>query len=751
MRGLVIVVVVVVVLALVAARGAAAQLSERVQQMLREMTIEEKVGQLSQLNTDLIWNRVTGRIDRDQVREYARTYFIGSYLNSPTSGAGEALNVTEWLQAQYDIQSVYVEEGLPPMIFGVDSVHGANYVDGATLFPQQINAGASFDPDVAETMGHVTAIETRAAGMPWTFAPILDIAMHPAWARVYETFGEDPKLASVMGAAIVRGFQGFPADLRANDRVAATMKHFIGYGNARTGKDRTTVSIPDRQLRQYYLPSFQAAVDAGVATAMESYNDVNGEPVIASNKYLRKILRDELGFDGMLVTDWNEINDLVGFHKIVPDRKEAARIVMERTSVDMSMIPSEVTFCENLVELVREGTIPESRLDESAGRVLQLKENLGLLDNPLPDFDNPNIGKIGGAEHRQLALDAARSSIVLLENRNNALPLRVGALSRIFVVGFGADSLSTLCGGWTINWQGATSESYFKFGSTIVSAIRAIAEPSGIAVDYQYGFNAQGQYTDDSLQQALEATRSSDVTIVCMGEGTYAEAPGNIDNVALPNGQLEYLRQLIATGRPVIVVLTQGRPRILYDATDKAAAVINAMLPCLEGGQAIAEVLFGQVNPSGRLPVSYPRNPASVPLQYYRLASAGDDFAWRFGHGLSYSTFVYSNLVLSNTTIRAPSGTIDVSVTVTNQGPYAGRDAVLLYLEDEYREVTPEARLLWAFTKVSLGVNESTVVRATITVDDLAFYGIDETQKVVEAGTHKVHVGSLQATFTLVV
>lgn len=515
--------------------------SPRVKKILNELTLEEKVGQMTQLNIDLLMDGVT-KINPDKVRNYARNYKIGSFLNSPTANVGNCLNSTEWVHIITTIQQIFEEEGVLPVLYGIDSVHGANYIYHATIFPQQINAGASFNRELTEQMGAITAKDTRVVGIPWTFAPILDLATNPRFPRVYESFGEDPYTCGELGAALIKGYQGYPANLSNPTKVAACMKHFIGYGNPRSGNDRSTSWIPDRELYQYYVPPFQAAIDAGVATAMESYNDINGEPVCGSKKYLRTLLREEMGFEGMLVTDWHEILDLYSFHRVANSTKEATRITMDRTSVDMSMVPSDVSFYDDMLALVREGRIPEERLDESVERILILKEELGLLDNPYPDPENPLLDSLGSAEDRNMALDLARESITLLKNGKDILPLSVEQYSRILVTGPSADSLRYQSGGWTINWQGASDESYFPFGTTVLEGIQSIAD---MQVDYVRGCDINGKSKPGELDEVRNAAANADIAIVVIGEDTYAEQMGDIHDSMLNEGQLNLFKEVI--------------------------------------------------------------------------------------------------------------------------------------------------------------------------------------------------------------
>lgn len=595
-------------------------------------------------------------------------------------------------------------------------------------------------------MGAVTAKDTRVVGIPWTFSPILDLATAPIWPRVFETFGEDPYLVSELGVAIVQGYQGENNDISDPTKVAACMKHFIGYGNSRTGQDQNPSWIPDRFLYNYYLPSFQAAINAGAATIMESYQDLNGEAVCGSKRYLRTLLREEMGFEGLLVTDWEEIKQLHRFHKTASSFKDAVRLAMQETSIDLSMVPSDNSFFEYLVELVQEGVIPESRLDESVARILTLKEKLGLFDAPFPDPNNPLLGTIGGKEDRDAALEAARESIILAENKNGFLPLSTTKHKRILVAGPSCDSLTYMAGGWSVNWQGAPVDSLFTYGTTVLQGIRDMVSGTDVEVIPRRGCGIDGTSDPYEFEDVVKEASIADAIVLCMGETHYTEIPGNIDDLTLVEGQRNLIKAVADTGKPVAVVLFEGRPRVLTSAIDSVSAVLVGFLPGLDGGQAVAEILFGKTNPSGRLPISYPKT-TGINAQYWRKVNENAKFQWEFGHGLSYSQFVYSNLQLPST--MRPAEQLRVSFTVRNNGPLAGKEAVLLYVSDEYRQIVPDVKLLKRFEKISLNVGEERTMSFTLSVEDLSFYGIDN-QFIYEEGDFTIRVGSLVGSFKLV-
>eukprot|EP01100_Stratorugosa_tubuloviscum_P014662 TRINITY_DN798_c0_g2_i1.p1 TRINITY_DN798_c0_g2~~TRINITY_DN798_c0_g2_i1.p1 ORF type:complete len:760 (+),score=331.53 TRINITY_DN798_c0_g2_i1:50-2329(+) len=721
---------------------------KKAQDICSGLSLMEKIGQMSQLDISIILKPGTYQIDKELVKAFAQNYFIGSYLNSPSSGGGRAPTAQEWIEIITDIQSTSLEYGNQiPIIYGLDTVHGANYVNGAALFPQQIGTAATFNLSHAEAVGEIGGKDTKAVGISWVFSPILDIATMPLWARVYETFGEDPFLAAEMGKAIIKGYQGNNLTYYEESKVAACMKHFIGYCATRSGHDKVPAWIPDRLLSQYYVPPYISAIEAGVATAMESYADVNGVPVVASTQYLKTLLRDQLNFTGMLVTDYAEIEELHNFHYAAASIKEAVQITMSRTTIDMSMIPLDVSFPTFLYELVKEGSIPESRVDESCARVVELKVALGLFDNPIPDPNNNLIPTIGSSQDRSRALDACRESITLLKNDNNLLPLSLSKSTKLLVTGPSANSIGLISGGWTINWQGTSDDSLFSYGSTILKAIQTITQGSSVTVQYSKGCNIDGSNTNEQLNDAINLAQQSDVLIVAIGEDHYAEIMGDISDLTLVQGQRDFVNALINTGKPIVLVLVEGRPRILAGIEDKVSSVVHTYLPGPEGGQALAEILFGIVNPSGRLPMNYPKNTGDIPFTYWHKVTETGTVAWEFGTGLSYSKISVSNLQLSNQKMYE-NETISVSVSVTNSGPYTAKYSVLMYIRDQYRSITPEVKMLKAFEKIELQVGQSRVVNFEINSEMLSFYGIDNT-KQVEAGMFYVYIDSLQQSFEL--
>jgi len=734
-----------------------------VDKVLKGLSLKHKVGQMVQLNIDELMNNNHATINQTKLEELVREWSPGSLLNSPFSNhpldGKWGWTAPEWKEKMDKIQDAYMNTpggaGVP-MFFGIDSVHGAIYVQNATVFPQQINVGASFNPELAYRMGEITAKDTRQAGMHWAFTPILGIATQPKWPRVYETFGEDPLLSSVMGADMIKGMQGFPTRLCAPVKVAACMKHFVGYPNPRSGHDRSPEWIPDRLLYQYYVPSFFAAIKADVATAMESYNELNGIPMVSSEQYLKRLLRDTLKFEGMTVTDWREIENLNDWHKSASTPKEAVRLSMERTSIDMSMVPSDTTFAKYLVQLVEDGVIPEARIDESARRVLQVKYDLGLLQEQ-PDCPvTAEPVEPGHRMDRDAALHTVRESVTLLRNQGNVLPFNASQMTKLVVTGPCADSLAYLAGGWTFHWQGALNDDEFMFGTTILGGIKEqAAENPGLEIHHVKGCGVSDDLCNEQdLKDVEEAAESADAVLVCAGEPNYTEKPGNINDLLMNNGQRQMMSQLGQLSTPMVLVLVEGRPRGLSGSADGAEAVLHAFLPGPEGGQGIAEVLFGKVNPSGHMPISYPKSTGNAPVQYWRGVTEDEaQFEFEFGDGLSFTEFTYTDLHLDTYQIR-PGQSVNVEVTVTNTGGRSGKDVVLMYLRDEYRVTLPEVKILKGFQKTALlGPGEHEVIHFVITCDELAFVDVDM-KWVVEPGKFTIMIGnnpgeSLTTSFTL--
>lgn len=713
--------------------------SERVQALLDRMSVEEKVGQMTQLTLGAVAadspRRGTVELDAGKLREAIVERHVGSILNTLDG----PLTLSGWRNALEEIQALATAEtrlGIP-VLYGIDHVHGANYIAGGTIFPHNLGLAATFDEALVRRAAEVTAAETLAAGLPWDFAPVLDVGRQPLWPRYYETFGEAELVAGRLGSAAVRGLQEGPAG-----RVAATAKHYLGYSAPATGRDRAPALLGRRTIREHFLPPFRTAVEAGVSAVMVNSGEIDGEPVHASRYWLTDVLRGELGFRGPVVTDWADIAFLHTRHRVAPDRKAAARLAVE-AGIDMAMTPDNFDFHDHLVALVAEGAVPETRLDASVRRVLTLKERLGLFDRPVPEpaREAPDV-----AGARAVALEASRASLVLLTN-DGVLPLARDA--KLAVTGPAAASRTALGGGWTYSWQGGSDADYPPDATTLVAELAGRAG----AVEHVEG---AGFTAEVDLDAAVAAAARADVAVVALGEDAYAEWAGDIKDLTLPAPQLRLARAVIATGTPTVLVLAQGRPRIIRGVADGAAAILHAGWPGVHGARAIAEVLFGDVNPSGRLPFTYPRHPNDLTLHDHKRTETfgprleprgpgGYDPRFQLGDGLSYTTFEYEELRLGAEEVAAGDA-LAATVTVRNTGDRAGGHAVLLFTRRHYASVTPHVRRLRGFRKVVLEPGEAREVTFILDARSLEHVGRDG-EPVLEAGAFDVMVGGVTATF----
>ncbi|MBM3461436.1 MAG: beta-glucosidase [Armatimonadetes bacterium] len=696
----------------------------RVQDLLSRMTLEEKIGQMTQLNYSAI--NSTGKedavdVDEKKLRAVIRNFHVGSFLN------GFAVPPAQWADYYATLQRINLEESRLkiPIVYGIDHVHGTNYITGGTVFPQNLNMAATFNDSLAAAEGRITALESADLGHAWDFAPILDVGINPYWSRLYETFGEEPLVGARMGAAFIRALQDAPEI--APYRVAGTAKHFIGYSNPSSGHDRTPAQIPDQFLQEFWVPAFRAAIEAGVKTVMINSGEVNGVPVHTSRRLLVELLRDQLGFTGVAVTDWEDILKLVNHHRVAADEREATRLAVD-AGIDMAMTPFTTDFCVHLKSLVREGAISPARIDESVARILRLKFDLGLFEHPYPRTNR--FPRIGAADHRMAALQAARESIVLLENRG-ALPLSDQAQA-ILVIGPAAESKRNVNGGWTLGWMGRPEPEYPHSMPTVREALKRAFPHASVR---------------SASNPSADEMRAADVIVAAMGEEPYAEGPGNIDDLSLPWQQHALLRAAADSGRPVVLVLFEGRPRIVSGISDRMAAVVFAGLPGFEGPTAVAEVLSGKVNPSGRLPFSYPRTVGHV-VPFHHKPSDKSGAQYPFGSGLSYTKFEYSGLSLSAERLR-PSAEITATVTVKNAGRVAGQESVLWYLTDEVGRVTRPVRRLGHYEKITLQPGQSTQVKFRIVPREALAYPDERGRKVLEPGAFTLRVGNQAARFFL--
>jgi len=723
--------------------------AQRIRDLLAHMSVKEKVGQMTQLEIGMVTDGSDAelRINPDKLRKAVVEYGVGALLNVKDL----ALTPDKWHELISAIQAAAAQTRLKiPVIYGIDTIHGANYVAGATLFPQPLGMAATWNPALMLETSRIAAAETRAAGIAWNFSPVLDIGRQPLWPRLYETFGEDPYLATVMGAATVRGYQG--TDPSAADRVAATMKHYVGYSFPTSGHDRTPALIPEVTLREYFLPTFAAAVKAGALSVMVNSGEVNGVPGHVNKFLLTDVLRGELGFEGVIDSDWEDIKKLVNIHHITATEKEATRQAV-LAGIDMSMVPGDYSFSDLLVQLVAERAVPMSRIDDAVTRILTMKARLGLFADPMRGGGAKSGVRVGTPASRATALAAARQSLILLKNdapaaaggQARVLPLARNA--RVLVTGPTADSLPSLNNGWTLTWQGDRAAAYPKDRDTIRAALERRLGSSSVTY-------VPGSEYDKPLDvaAAVDAARAADVVVLCLGEKSYAETPGNIDDLVLPEAQLRLAREVAAAGKPVVLVLVEGRPRIINTIADAMSGIVLALNPGLEGGTAIADVLIGDENPSGRLPITYPRA-ANALLTYDHKAFEEQDTSFglsafkpqfEFGSGLSYTTFEYSNLSIT----LSANGQVDVSVTVRNTGARAGTDVVQLYLSQRTAAITPPVKRLKRFARVPLAEGASQTLRFRLMKPDFSYIGADG-KPVIEPSAFSISVGKLHQEMTI--
>ena len=718
--------------------------SAKVQSLLSKMTIEEKVGQMTQVTIQTVsrqrgWHDTKYQLDKDKLAFAILEKHVGSLLNV----YDKALSFDEWQSLITEIQNVATKQSRLkiPVMYGIDAIHGSNYISEATLFPQAIAMAAARNPELVHHAAHITAMETRAAGIPWNFNPVLGVGRNPLWPRMWETFGEDPYLASQMGVAYVNGTEGENNTISDADRVAACIKHYLGYSFPLSGKDRTPAWIPERMMRDLFLPSFKAAVEAGVHTVMVNSGEINGIPTHSDHYLLTEVLKNELGFKGFVVSDWEDIKRLYDRDMVASTPKEAVRMAV-MAGIDMSMVPYDFSFYDQLLELVNEGSVPLSRIDDAVSRILMVKFQLGLFDNAYPDKNAKKL--VATAASAEASLNAAREAMTLLKN-DGVLPLSKS--SKVLLTGPTANLLKVLNSGWSYTWQGNEEAFYPQEKQTVLEAIEQTVGKANVT----YLPGSEYDVAVD-IPAAIAAAQQSDVAIICLGEMPYCETPGNINDLNLPKAQLDLATAIQATGKPVVLVLIEGRPRIITPIVDGANGILLAYLPGNEGGQAIADVLFGNVNPSGKLPYTYPRyvndlvTYDSKPIEIHDNLNKRNPL-WEFGYGLSYTTFAYSDLAIANPKVE-DGQPINVSVTVKNTGAIAGKESVELYLSDLVRSISPPVKQLKRFSKIELQPGESKTVSFTLNEADLAFHD-RQNRRVVEPGDFRITIGDQSAIFTL--
>ena len=708
------------------------KIEAQVEQTLKKLTLEEKIGQMMELVTDLFGaNDKNGvfYIDEHKTDSILSRYKIGSILNAPNTCAPTA---KQWEKYISQIQKISMKRIGIPCVFGLDQNHGSTYTQGGTLFPQNINVAATFNREIARRSAEATAYETRAVSMPWTYSPTVDLGRDARWPRIWENFGEDCYLSSEMGKAMVYGFQGEDPNNIDQYHIATSMKHFMGYGVPWTGKDRTPAYISPADLREKHFAPFLAGLQAGALTVMVNSASVNGMPMHANKDILTGWLKEETGWDGVLITDWADINNLYTREMVAKDKKDALRIAIN-AGIDMIMEPYSCDACGYLVELVKEGKIPMSRIDDACRRVLRMKYRLDLFKNPTQKLKN--YPKFGGEEFAKLALEGATESMVLLKNEGNILPLQHG--KKILLTGPNANQMRCLDGGWSYTWQGHRADEFAGKYNTIYEAFCNEYGKENVILNQGVTYNEKGKYWEENepqIQGAVDAAKNVDVIVACIGENSYTETPGNLTDLWLSENQRNLVKELAKTGKPVVLVLNEGRPRLIADIEPLAQGIIDILIPGNMGGDALANLVSGKSNFSGKMPYTYPKEINSLANYDFKkseevgtMEGAYDYNAkitqqWGFGYGLSYTSYKYSNLKVSQSDFRH-GDIIKVSVDVKNTGKVAGKESVLLFSSDLIASMVPDGRRLRAFDKVELQPGETKTMTFELKADDLAFVG----------------------------
>lgn len=708
------------------------KIEAQVEQTLKKLTLEEKIGQMMELVTDLFGaNDKNGvfYIDEHKTDSILSRYKIGSILNAPNTCAPTA---KQWEKYISQIQKISMKRIGIPCVFGLDQNHGSTYTQGGTLFPQNINVAATFNREIARRSAEATAYETRAVSVPWTYSPTVDLGRDARWPRIWENFGEDCYLSSEMGKVMVYGFQGEDPNNIDQYHIATSMKHFMGYGVPWTGKDRTPAYISPADLREKHFAPFLAGLQAGALTVMVNSASVNGVPMHANKEFLTGWLKEETGWDGVLITDWADINNLYTREMVAKDKKDALRIAIN-AGIDMIMEPYSCDACGYLVELVKEGKIPMSRIDDACRRVLRMKYRLDLFKNPTQKLKN--YPKFGGEEFAKLALEGATESMVLLKNEGNILPLQHG--KKILLTGPNANQMRCLDGGWSYTWQGHRADEFAGKYNTIYEAFCNEYGKENVILNQGVTYNEKGKYWEENepqIQEAVTAAKDADVIVACIGENSYTETPGNLTDLWLSENQRNLVKALAQTGKPVILVLNEGRPRLIADIEPLAQGIINILIPGNMGGDALANLVSGKSNFSGKMPYTYPKEINSLANYDFKkseevgtMEGAYDYNAkitqqWGFGYGLSYTSYKYSNLKVSQSDFRH-GDIIKVSVDVKNTGKVAGKESVLLFSSDLIASIVPDGRRLRAFDKVELQPGETKTMTFELKADDLAFVG----------------------------
>lgn len=733
-----------------------------VEKWIDKLTIDEKIGQMTQLTIDVIGKGdnvyhtlIPYSADPAQLDSVIRKYKVGSILNVP---GATPQTPAEWHRIIKELQEAAMADTGIPLIYGVDQIHGASYTVGATFFPQNINLGATFNRALSAETGRISAYETKAGSIPWTFAPVIDLGRDARWPRLWETFGEDTYLATEMGREMVKGFQGSDGTSIDKNHVAACLKHYMGYGAPFSGKDRTPSYISEQDMREKHFAPFLEAIRSGALSVMANSGMNNGMPFHANYEYLTQWLKEDLNWDGVIVTDWADINNLCFRDHIAATKKEAIKLAIN-AGIDMSMDPYSWDFCVLLKELVEEGEVSMSRIDDAVRRVIRMKYRLGLFDQPYTQVeDYPDFGS---EKHAKAALQAAEESVTLLKNNQNILPLASG--QRILVTGPNANSMRSLNGGWSYSWQGEKAPQYTEQYNAILEAFVNKAGAGNIVYEPGVTYKEAGAYWEENtpeIAKAVAAARRVDVIVACIGENSYCETPGNLTDLTLSKNQIALVKALAETGKPLVLVLNEGRPRVIDEIVPLANAIVHIYLPGNYGGDALANVIYGDVNPSGKLPFTYPRHVNSLITYDYKPCENLDKMEgsydydaivsvqWAFGYGLSYTTFEYSNLKVNKNSFTAPDE-LTFTVDVKNTGDKAGKESVLLFSSDLVASLTPDVRRLRAFDKIELQPGETKTVTLKVKGSDLAFVGYDG-KWILEPGDFRIQVGNqtLQLTCT---
>jgi len=729
------------------------KIEAQVEQTLKKLTLEEKIGQMMELVTDLFGaNDKNGvfYIDEHKTDSILSRYKIGSILNAPNTCAPTA---KQWEKYIAQIQKISMKRIGIPCVFGLDQNHGSTYTQGGTLFPQNINVAATFNREIARRSAEATAYETRAVSVPWTYSPTVDLGRDARWPRIWENFGEDCYLSSEMGKEMVYGFQGEDPNNIDQYHIATSMKHFMGYGVPWTGKDRTPAYISPADLREKHFAPFLAGLQAGALTVMVNSASVNGMPMHANKEFLTGWLKEETGWDGVLITDWADINNLYTREMIAKDKKDALRIAIN-AGIDMIMEPYSCDACGYLIELVKEGKIPMSRIDDACRRVLRMKYRLDLFKNPTQKLKN--YPKFGGEEFAKLALEGATESMVLLKNKGNILPLQHG--KKILLTGPNANQMRCLDGGWSYTWQGHRADEFAGKYNTIYEAFCNEYGKENVILNQGVTYNEKGKYWEENepqIQGAVDAAKNVDVIVACIGENSYTETPGNLTDLWLSENQRNLVKELAKTGKPVVLVLNEGRPRLIADIEPLAQGIIDILIPGNMGGDALVNLVSGKSNFSGKMPYTYPKEINSLANYDFKkseevgtMEGAYDYNAkitqqWGFGYGLSYTSYQYSNLKVSQSDFRH-GDIIKVSVDVKNTGKVAGKESVLLFSSDLISSMVPDGRRLRAFDKIELQPGETKTVTFDLNADDLAFVGYDG-KWVLEEGDFKLMIADQSA------